>query len=65
MEISQRKRTYDELCVRCYFKNVRKVWTPSQATSNSASTTDRARAYIWGKAQEHRISADFIANSWR
>lgn len=52
-------------CVRCYFKEFRKVRSPAQTASNLASATDRAGVYMWAMTQAHRITTDFVENNWK
>ena len=52
-------------CVRCYFKELRKVRAPAQTASNMSSPINIAGAYLWSLAQSQRVSADFVAHSWR
>ena len=52
-------------CVRCYFKELRKVRAPAQAASNMSSPVERAGSYIWAMAQSHRISSEFMSHRWR
>ena len=51
-------------CIRGYFKELRKVRSPTQVVSNMISLTDRAGTYLWSMAQSHRITKDFISYRW-
>ena len=52
-------------CVRCYFKELRKVRAPAQTASNMSSPINITDTYLWYLAQSHRVPADFVAHSWR
>ena len=52
-------------CIRCFFKELRKVRAPAMKAANMLDPLDRAGAYLWAIAQAHRVADVFTKHQWR
>ena len=52
-------------CIRCFFKELRKVGAPAIKAANMADPLDRAGSYLLDMSQAHRVADEFTKHQRR